>query len=152
METIKILFLDIDGVCNSKDTFTKDPHAHFPIDNYMAFLVGKIQLDTDCKIVLSSSWRHHKESVEFLEKKFGKFYGITDFSSHGIRGLEIHEWLTKNVEGFSSDGYRNEKFRIAILDDDSDMLLWQKDSFFKTSFDTGLTDEVAKNIINHLNS
>jgi len=70
---VKILFLDIDGVCNSKDTFTKEPNAHFPIDNYMAFLVGKIQLDTGCEIVLSSSWRHHKESVEFLEKKFGKF-------------------------------------------------------------------------------
>jgi len=74
---MKILFLDIDGVCNSQETFRKEPNQHFPIDPYMAFLVGKIQLDTDCKVVLSSSWRHHKESVEQLSKRLVPIHDIT---------------------------------------------------------------------------
>lgn len=39
-----------------------------------------------------------------------------------------------------------------ILDDDGDMLLWQKDDFFQTSFTGGgLTGEVAERVIAHLN-
>lgn len=147
---MKILFLDIDGVCNSQETFSKDPNHHFPVDPYMAFLVGKIQLETDCKVVLSSSWRHHPESVEQIEKRIVPIYDKTESCCTGVRGAEIHKWLQKNVKGFSST-YQGD-FRIAILDDDSDMLLWQKDHFFQTSFKTGLTEEIANNIIKHLNN
>lgn len=151
---MKILFLDIDGVCNSEESFKKGNSAmkggrENHIDAYMAFLVGKIQLDTDCKVVLSSSWRHHPESVKFINERVVPIHDITGHCCTGIRGAEIHQWLQKNVKGFSStyDG----DFRIAILDDDNDMLLWQKDHFFKTSWKTGLTDEIANKVIEHLN-
>lgn len=143
----KILFLDIDGVCNSKDTFRKDAKSHFPMDAYMTFLVGKIQLDTGCEIVLSSSWRHLPESVAYLETKFGKFAGLTGYCCTGIRGAEIYDWIAKNVPY-----EEREELRYAILDDSGDMLLWQKDHFFQTSFETGLTEEIAKKVTEHLNT
>lgn len=147
----KILFLDIDGVVNHKDSTTWQ--EHFPLDRYCAFLVGKIQLDTGCDVVLSSSWRKLDEAVETVNKRVVKILDKTGNSNHGIRGVEIHEWLTRNVTGFSSDGYQNPAFRIAILDDDSDMLLWQKDCFFQTNFmQGGLTDEIAARVTAHLNS
>lgn len=146
----KYLFLDIDGVCNSQETITKDPHQHFPIDKYMAFLVGKIVLDTGCVVVLSSAWRHHDESVAEIEKRITPIFAKTSSNGTGIRGTEIHDWLSKNVKGFSST-YEGD-FKIAILDDDSDMLIWQQPHFFQTSFKTGLTEEIANAVINHLNS
>lgn len=146
---MKYLFLDIDGVCNSEQTFHKYPHAHFPIDQYMAFLVGKIVLETGCKVVLSSSWRHHDESVAEIEKRIVPIIGKTGYCCSGIRGAEIHTWIQKNIPYVERE--EGSDFRYAILDDDSDMLLWQKDSFFKTSWKTGLTDEIAGKVIAHLN-
>ena len=146
---MKILFLDIDGVCNSKDTFTKEPNAHFPIDKYMAFMVGKIQLYTDCKVVLSSSWRHHSESVEEIKKRIVPIHDITGSCCSGIRGAEIYTWINKNIT--FEERKEGGSFRYAILDDDSDMLLLQKDHFFQTSWDTGLTEEIMNKVIKHLN-
>ena len=141
---MKILFLDIDGVCNSEESMQKDPHQHFPIDKYMAFLVGKIQLDTGCSVVLSSSWRHHDESVEHIHKRIVQTIGKTPYSrtqERNLRGYEIQDWLDAHPE----------VERYAILDDDSDMLPEQMPNFFQTSWKVGLTDEIASKVINHLN-
>lgn len=144
----KVLFLDIDGVVNHQDTFKKG--EHFPLDPYCAFLVGKIQLDTDCEVVLSSSWRKLDEAVEEVKKRVVPLVGITGSCCSGIRGVEIYNWMVKNVP--YDDRHDPSKFRYAILDDDSDMLLWQKDSFFQTSFTAGgLTEEIAKKVTAHLN-
>lgn len=141
---MKILFLDIDGCLNKQDTFSKYPETDFPIDKEMAFLVGKIQLDTDCKVVLSSSWRHDKKSVMFIHERVVPLLDITDDFSQDrncVRGDEIQAWLDENPEV--------EKY--AILDDDADMLEEQMDNFFETDFETGLTKEIADDIIKHLN-
>jgi len=144
----KILFLDIDGVVNHTDTFKKG--ELFPLDQYCAFLVGKIQLDTGCEVVLSSSWRHHPESVAEVSKRVVPLIGTTGSCNCRIRGAEIHRWLQENVKGFNST-YEGD-YRIAILDDDSDMLLWQQPHFFQTSFTAGgLTKEIAEKVIEHLN-
>ncbi len=137
---MKVLFLDIDGVCNNQDTFTKDTLAYFPIDPHLAFMVGKIQLDTGCEVVLSSSWRHHPESVEHIEKRIVKLLDKTPVDDHGIRGKEIDLWLFHHPEV--------EKY--AILDDDSDMLDHQLPNFFQTKFETGITEEIMNKVIEHL--
>lgn len=148
---MKFLFLDIDGVVNHSGTNFKTDL--WPLERYSAFLVGKIQLDTDCKVILSSSWRHHPEAIPVIEKHVVPIHDKTGSSACRIRGVEIHEWLTKNVPGFYSDGYKKGEHKVAILDDDSDMLLWQKDCFFQTDFNKGgLTDEIAAAVIHHLNS
>lgn len=148
---MKILFLDIDGVVNSAEDQAKGLFkTDFPVDPYKAFLVGKIQLDTGCIVVLSSSWRHHKESVEKINKQLVPIHDITGQCCSGIRGVEIYNWINKNIP------YEERKdgsdFRYAILDDDSDMLLWQKDHFFHTTWEKGITEEIAKNVTDHLNS
>jgi hypothetical protein len=53
----KILFLDIDGVVNNSKSHEKYSYrGMLGIDPNLAFLVGKIVLDTGCEVVLSSSW------------------------------------------------------------------------------------------------
>jgi len=134
---MKVLFLDVDGVLNSRNT--TNFAELYPIDPYMAFLVGRIQLQTGCEVVLSSSWRHHPEGVENVSKRVVRLLDKTP--EVGVcRGDEIEAWLEAHLE---VDKY-------AILDDDADMLVGQADSFFKTTFEDGLTDEIAEAVINHL--
>jgi hypothetical protein len=58
---------------------------------------------------------------------------------------EINNWINKNIPHKVRD---SGAFRYAILDDDSDMLLWQQDHFFQTSFeDGGLAEEIAAAVI-----
>ena len=131
--------LDIDGVVNCKTSnFSTDG---FPLDRYMAFLVGKIVLDTDCKVVLSSSWKHHPDGIKIVEKHIVPLLDKTGEEGN-IRGDEIQAWLDKHPE----------VTKYAILDDDSDMLESQKPNFFQTSWETGLTEEIAKKVTEHLNA
>lgn len=132
---MKVLFLDIDGVVNSRST-TDFKNNLWPVDNYMAFLVGKIQLDTGCLVVLSSSWRHHPDGVA-AARKIVAIEDVTP-SLSGIRGDEINAWLSKySVE------------RYAILDDDSDF--YPDQPLFKTTFEHGLTKEIAEQVTKYLN-
>lgn len=47
---------------------------------------------------------------------------------------------------------KDKDYQYAILDDDSDMLLEQKDHFVQTNFVTGVTDDDIEKIKNILNS
>lgn len=134
-----LLFLDIDGVLNSSST-TNFKNNLWPYDPYMAFLVGKIQLDTDCDIVLSSSWRYHPDGQAEV-RKLVTLLDVTPMLN-GSRGEEIQAWLDSHPE----------YDRYAILDDDTDMLPEQLPNFFQTTFETGLTDEIAKAVTAHLNT
>lgn len=141
---MKVLFLDVDGVLNSRNS-TDFKNKLWPVDNYMCFLVGKIQLYTKCSIVVSSSWRHHPDGMKLLEERFVNVIGKTPSSElveydDKPRGMEIQAWLDKHPEV--------EKY--AILDDDSDMLENQLPNFFKTTFESGLTEEIAEKVIEHL--
>lgn len=150
----KILFLDVDGVMNSEETLRHYNRYPTGIDPYLALLVNRIIEATGCEVVLSSAWRGSEESHAIIEEAIGhKLLGITGRCCSGIRGVEIHNWLTKNLTEprFSSDGYKKNEHRVAILDDESDMLIWQKDHFFQTSFKTGITEDIAAKVIAHLN-
>lgn len=137
---MKVLFLDVDGVLNSINT-TSFKNNPWPTDPYMCFLVGKIQLDTDCAIVVSSSWRHHPEGMELLRKRFNNVIDKTG-SDGRCRGDEIQAWLDQHPEVTA----------YAILDDDADMLVGQAENFFKTTFQDGLTEDIALAVTNHLNA
>lgn len=134
---MKVLFLDIDGVLNSRST--SNFKELYPLDQYKAFLIGRIQLQTGCEVVLSSSWRNHPEGVENVSQRVVRLLDKTPWLD-GCRGDEIEAWLEAHpyVE------------KYAILDDDSDMLDHQMPNFFKTTFEEGLTDEIAEAVIKHL--
>ena len=161
---MKILFLDIDGVVNCKDT-TQRHRGFIGIDPYLAFLVGKIQLDTNCIVVLSSSWRNfHDDGRKEIEKQVCPISYVTPDSwydkendHHSTRGEEIQKWIDEwNKHVYPNQpnekGYMHESISVyAILDDDSDMLESQKPNFFQTTWERGITKEIADAVIAHLN-
>lgn len=145
---MKVVFLDVDGVLNKQDNFNPALNlGPYPVDDYCVFLMGKIQLDTDCSIVVSSSWRHHADGMNAIRAKFNNVIDKTGTSSlidynDKPRGHEIQTWLDEH----------SEVTKYAILDDDSDMLSEQLPSFFQTTFKTGLTEDIAKRVTEYLNA
>ena len=145
---MKVIFLDIDGVLNvishDHDEFGSQFHKHF-VEN-----LRRIIHMTGAKIVISSSWRKngleemqamwkHRnypgEVIDVTPSLYLKKGGGIQFWNdkirqhptpkiHGYsipRGAEIEYWL-KNEAKEPVESY-------VILDDDTDMLLSQKDNF-----------------------
>lgn len=149
---MKILFLDIDGVCNSRAYLyrlrAKDKRATlwYAIDPVAAHLVKRIIKATDCEVVLSSTWRLYPDGREQVRRDVCHFIDCTRDMQAGAkrgiveRGVEVQDWLSKHpaVEQY------------AILDDSSDFLPAQW--LFKTSFSDGLTEDIAEAVISHLNA
>ena len=142
----KVLFLDIDGVCNSAEFMQSNRNPNIGgmlgMDPLAVVLVKMIIQDTDCEVVLSSTWRLNEWSREQVRNEVVDFVDVTPSFYDKPRGAEIQDWLDRNPD---VDVY-------AILDDDSDMLPSQKENFFKTTWEHGITREIAANVTRHLNS
>lgn len=136
---MKVIFLDIDGVINSvrsATAFGNYPHNVDKnniklFDNIAIALIRKVCDTTNCKIVLSSTWRR------FINyKKFSKAFDLPIISITppskltSTRGEEIAMWLRNN-----------KVHKYAIIDDDSDMLKEQLKCFVKTDRFNGLSYE-----------
>lgn len=154
---MKVLFLDIDGVCNNSRT-TARFDGFIGLDPFMCLLVDRIIQATGCKVVLSSSWRHEPHSVAKIKSDVCELYGMTPVIG-GLRGEEIKQWLDSYhytvklsvPTGAATIEYQPEVTRYAILDDNSDMLPEQMGNFFKTTWEVGLTEEIANKVIEYLN-
>lgn len=153
----KIIFLDFDGVITTIKSKWK-------LDSDKIDLLGKIINETGAKIVISSSWRRCNlyETKEYLttinhyvpfafpyvdliigQTKHIWFSNIDGFEKLRIpRGVEIDLWINENKEKI--DNY-------VILDDDSDMLYCQKDSFVHTNTYKGLSINDVQKAIKILN-
>ena len=164
---MKVIFLDIDGVLNSYDNMHAlhklDPRnsgdsfgAYF--DERCVRWLSYIINETDCKIVISSTWRCKgiKRIKELWETRNlpGEIIGVTphEASEETInlyaatnnvadRGYEIQEWIDENKPD-----------RYCIIDDDDDMLPIQKNNFVKTSNKIGLDLPTSESVIVILNS
>ena len=136
----KLIFLDIDGVLNCHTT--KERYGCFlGIDQKLIKIFNEIIKKTQAKVVLSSTWRLDNNWREVM-KKNGlqcEFIDRTPHLSDGLycRGFEINKWLSEN----KVDKY-------CIIDDDNDMLPGQK--LFHTTFEKGLTEKIADEIIDYL--
>lgn len=147
---MKVLFLDIDGVLNSRAYVyrmrakDKKYRLWLDVDPIAVELLRRIIKETDCKVVLSSTWRLYKDSRDMVRDKVVRYIDCTaDLqrgSKRGIvpRGEEVDLWLKQHPE----------VTHYAILDDDSDFLPNQW--LFKTTFDTGLTEDITQAVIDHL--
>lgn len=125
--------------------------SRWEIDKEKCELVKKICDETGAKIVISSSWR--KYSFEETMKQFNreefilydyiiditKRLALTGTNLTIPRGVEIMDWLEYHVV----DSY-------VILDDDSDMLLWQKDNFVHTDTYNGISEQDVQKAISIL--
>jgi hypothetical protein len=136
---IKVLFLDIDGVLNCVTTAQR--HGGFVgIDPTLAAQVKHIIAATGCKVVLSSTWRLTRRSYDEVVANVCPLVGSTpDHYGTTDRGCEVQAWLDKHPE--VAEVY-------AILDDNTDFHTGQP--LFKTSVTTGITPEIAEEVIEHL--
>ena len=133
----KVLFLDIDGVVGSMYTHGGD----IQFDPVHVSLVRSIIKETECLVVLSSTWRLSSQGRLHAGALLGAPFDVTPSISFLQRGLEIEAWL-KAQEG---------EVRYAIIDDDDDMLPEQRPHFFRTDGVVGLTPKIVESIITHLN-
>jgi hypothetical protein len=161
---MKLIFLDIDGVCNNKQFFLdfnksgKKFHPDDMIDPVNVEQLNKIIAGTQAKIVVSSSWRVCR-SVEHLQNLLSRHGVIGEVidktpdciqSKSGLwvsktRGDEIQSWLDdydQNPEGEDIESF-------VIIDDESG--IHQKENFVQTSMDTGLTEVHVQKAIQILN-
>lgn len=144
---MKVIFLDFDGVITTLE-------SRWNIDSEKCKLVKRICDETGAKIVISSSWR--KSNLEYTMKQFSKesflLYdyvidvtkrlSISGSASITIpRGVEILEYIE------SHDSITN----YVILDDDIDMLLWQRNHFVHTSTYEGINEKNVEQAIKILN-
>lgn len=165
---MKVLFLDFDGVLNSMDNMivqgnlwninnihkSRDEFGHLFDERcvrWLRYIVEK----TECKIVVSSTWRLSGlntmklmwemrdlpgEVIDCTPTKVSKItintYSRTKYN--GERGYEIQEWIDK---------YKPEKY--CIVDDNDDMLSHQY--FVKTNPNYGLDMTAAHSIKEILN-
>lgn len=142
---MKILFLDIDGVVNSaqfvKSEFEKNGKGGtVGIDPRLADIIKMIIFTTGCEVVLSSSWRLWDDTRQQVKREVVEYIDVTpDHKGTTDRGCEVIAWLKDHPE----------VTRHAILDDNSD---FHKDQpLFKTSWETGITMDVAQQVVDHLN-
>ena len=141
-----MLFLDVDGVLNRCG---KSPMKLEP--DLLANLVRIVE-ETDCRIVLSSTWRIMDRAMKELKFAFDDLGIILDGATpdlchvmeNGIyaakeRGHEIQAWMDDNFT----------PARFCILDDNTDMAhLLPK--LIKTDSFEGLTDAITERVISSL--
>ena len=152
----KYIFLDIDGVTNSQLWFEKllkhkktynnrlDRFVKKYLDPDAIKLLNTLVENTNAKVVISSSHRVSYELKELQEafkivgftgEIIGKtpklyFVGENGYNYSVSRGEEIMAWLRIN---------NAENSPYIIFDDDSDMLLKQRENYFRVDNYCGLT-------------
>lgn len=172
---MKVLFLDMDGVVNSAESFeanhvarTKEreergegaefaPQFCFPFGHISEPLVARLNTiieEVGCLIVISSAWRigrSPKQIGEYLSVKGFKYADqIIDKTSNDSiegRGGEIQTWLDKNPQ----------VTQYVILDDDSLDIVGDyttkkhPHNFVRVDYFYGLQDEQVKEAIKIFN-
>lgn len=113
-------------------------------------LLNELCDNTNSSVVLSASMRGNKTVMELnhIFQELGATFTIIDKTGHTdsrIRGVEIYEWIRDNGEYWFNMEYHIFN-RYVIIDDDSDMLLWQRDNFFQTDRYMGLTPTMCYKI------
>jgi hypothetical protein len=160
---MKIVFLDVDNVLNSKAWFRRHPTPRrFSVDPECCKRVVKICKESKAALIVSSSWRlkmKPRHLVECLSAGGITKELVLGFTPHLLplvfaanweeleeppRGLEITEWLRRWHKLNDSDV---EKF--VILDDKDDMFGLQ-DHLVQTNPEIGISDADVQAAISHL--
>lgn len=106
-------------------------------------MLNELCSELNIGVVISASMRSGK-TVEELQEIFnycGATFTIIDktgSNSSRIRGVDVYEWIRANVEKWFDVKYYD-FYKYAIIDDDSDFLIWQQSNFFQTDNYSGLT-------------
>lgn len=137
-----VIFLDMDGVLNNTsmdwESHKAKAEAPYIVDDNNLDQLERLVLVLDPYVVISSTWRITC-SKDFMQKRLGEIVGPAlheDWRTKklpGIRGLEIQDWLERNV----GDNFWTFK-DFLILDDDQDFLWHQP--LIHIDHGTGLTE------------
>lgn len=156
---MNIIFLDIDGVLNCQLHYEKrkaegklnsDDYPLSEICRERVSWLNSLCEDINAKVVISSTWRHSGlEYCKDVLQRSGATFDIIDVTPSlrypgAVRGNEIKAWIENNYALLGKHSYEYHSY--AIIDDDSDMLLWQRDNFFQTDFYSGLTPNTCHRI------
>ena len=148
-------------------------YPYYEFDKKLVENLNKIIKATDAKVVVSSTWRlgRSAEELQKLLTDVGFIGEVIDITPHfgapkGFgytipRGCEIEWWLKENGKfqrinwSIATQREYIEKAIVknyVILDDDSDMLLGQREHFVKTHWKWGLSDSCVEEAIKILNT
>jgi hypothetical protein len=134
---MKVIFLDIDGVLNCKNTSNPRKFPYI-VDPKLLNRLKRLLQRTGAKVVLSSTWRYDPAGI-FSAKHWGiPFVDLIPDMPKKPRRDEILAWLKRhpNVE------------RFVVIDDEDDEL--DQLPLFQPSASTGLTEEIAKGVAKYL--
>lgn len=118
---MKVIFLDVDGVLNSKDWLENNRvRTENSVNPEKVKLLAEIVKNTNATVVLSSTWRYIPEHPMFMY--LTDILGVNGIKIHsftpkldGDRPREIKEWIEKQTEevqfisiedDFSEEDYR----------------------------------------------
>lgn len=138
----RYLFLDIDGVLNSTSwAMNTQQTGIWGIDKNTIPHLQRIVDETDCEIVISSTWRILRSLQEIRSTLvLAGLLGARVISRTpvlgGVRGKEVEKWIADNARG---------DFLHAILDDDTDF--FPRQPLVRTNVRYGLTEREAQRCI-----
>jgi len=133
----KVIFLDVDGVINSRRTCIAYDGYPWEVDKQGLKMFDHVAIDlirvacekTGARIILSSTWRRSTGHVNMAVAMHLPMMDSTPEKLSSARGEEIAMWLRDHPE----------VEQYAIVDDDSDMLDGQLPYFVKVDPDNGLS-------------
>ena len=145
----KILFLDIDGVLNSKIYYKyiyKPEEGHSRFDPYCVVLIKRLVEEFSLKIVITSTWRNGiaERLMNELEESKLVPYLHEDWHTPILRpvnrGMEIQLWLEEHPKAKD----------YIIIDDNENLFEYQLNKLVKTDSYAGMAQlqyQQARNLL-----
>jgi len=134
LKTLKVIFLDIDGVLLPFPNDENFGSRLFPASTLQS-LQSLLKKTNGAKLVLSSTWRVRKDFVKDIVdsiKDFGiefeGFFDTTDINMHSERQWEIERWLSKQM-------HRSYEKVIWLALDDEELLEGDVNKAFRETFE-----------------
>lgn len=152
---MKLLCLDIDGVCNNQRHISDNPGAVIggvqQLSRTLCERIQRICTATDASILLTSTWRlsTKRPKMQAMLERRGLTARIIGYTPQILtrsdvlgyeeanRGVEIHRWLTQAPRGVTG---------LVVIDDDPGACLDANDDPFlypwyvRTYFHSGITE------------
>lgn len=147
---MKLLFLDFDGVLNTRCSFAREDYFDSPLESEFVKRLNRIVASSKADVVISSSWRIFDKHKPILYKAGfeGRVIGSTPSISDSLypdkmRAGEILSYIEMNSLNPSN---------IVAIDDDMDVSSLGK-YFVRTNLDVGMTEcdaDMAIKILNEI--
>jgi len=149
---IKILFLDVDGVLNGEN------YGYGGVDDSLLFLLKTIIDQTNCKIVLSTTWRLNQSAraalLHFMKARADInvediIIGDTPSLKGEKRAFEIETFL--HSEDVQSQYFVTKWCAIDDMALNRQEPIFMRNHFVQTNYRTGITSNDAMHVVQILN-